>query len=160
MEFNMIMNMNIPILSRCRSAVLPLVALAIGAGSPAAQADPVRDWNARAGEVAVAACISPAPNPFHESRLYAMVHIAIHDALNAIERRSRPYAFDGTAAAGASVEAAAAAAARDVMVSELARIPFPFDGCASTSGIDAAEQLYAAALGAIATGRPRTTASP
>jgi hypothetical protein len=149
MEFNMNMNMNIPILLRCHSAVLPLVALVMGTCPLAAQADPVRDWNARAGEVAVAACISPAPNPFHESRLYAMVHIAIHDALNAIDRRSRPYAFDGTAAAGASVEAAAAAAARDVMVSELARIPFPFDGCASTSGIDAAEESYVDALGAI-----------
>ena len=36
----------------------------------------------------MAACIAPTDNPLHESRLYAMMHIAIHDALNAIERRS------------------------------------------------------------------------
>lgn len=35
--------------------------------------------------------------PPHEARLYAMMHLAIHDALNAIDRRSRPYAFDGQA---------------------------------------------------------------
>jgi hypothetical protein len=25
--------------------------------------------------------------------MYAMVHVAVHDAVNAIDRRSRPYAF-------------------------------------------------------------------
>ena len=32
--------------------------------------------------------------------MYAMMHIAIHDALNAIDRRSRPYAFDMQADTG------------------------------------------------------------
>ena len=36
---------------------------------------------------AMKACIAPLDSPFHESRLYAMMHIAIHDALNAIDRR-------------------------------------------------------------------------
>jgi hypothetical protein len=40
------------------------------------------------------ACIAPLDDPFHESRMYAMMHIAIHDALNAIDRRFQPYAFD------------------------------------------------------------------
>ena len=39
----------------------------------------------------------PPDNPLHESRMYAMTHVAIHDALNAIDRRSRPYALDATA---------------------------------------------------------------
>ena len=49
----------------------------------------VSAWNASAGKAAVAACISPeGPGPA-EARLYAMAHVAIHDALNAIDRRSR-----------------------------------------------------------------------
>ena len=59
----------------------------------AASADAVTDWNARAGAAALAACIAPADDPLHESRMYPMMHVAIHDALNAIDRRSRPYAF-------------------------------------------------------------------
>ena len=62
------------------------------------------------------ACIAPLDDPFHELRMYAMMHIAIHDALNAIDRRFQPYAFDKRVEPGASTEAAVAAAARDVMV--------------------------------------------
>src|SRR5215510_12302664 len=64
--------------------------------------DAVTVWNANAGEAATAACIAPLNNPLHESRIYAMMHIAIHDALNAIDRRSRPYTFDMQAEPGAS----------------------------------------------------------
>src|SRR4030095_16049360 len=67
-----------------------------------ATADAVTDWNANAGRAAIAACISPYDDPLHESRMYAMMHGAIHDALNAIDRRSRPYAFDAFAAPGTS----------------------------------------------------------
>ena len=63
-------------------------------GARQVAADAVTDWNENAGEAATAACIAPLNNPLHESRMYAMMHIAIHDALNAIDRRSRPYAFD------------------------------------------------------------------
>ena len=81
-----------------------------------ASADAVTDWNENAGEAAQAAGFSPDNNPLHESRMYAMVHIAIHDALNAIDRHSRPYVFDSQAPSGASPDAAVAAAARDVLV--------------------------------------------
>lgn len=57
--------------------------------------DAVLIWNANAGQAALAACLAPTGNPLFESRIYAMMHVAIHDALNAIERRSRPYAFHG-----------------------------------------------------------------
>ena len=60
--------------------------------------------------VAAPACVAPLDDPFHESRMYAMMHLAIHDALNAIDRRFRPYTFDEQAAPGASPEAAVAAA--------------------------------------------------
>ncbi|HEV8713990.1 MAG TPA: hypothetical protein VGX03_14330, partial [Candidatus Binatia bacterium] len=80
--------------------------------SPLARADAVTDWNENAGEAAVAACISPIQDPLHESRMYAVMHVAIHDALNAITRRSRPYALDIQAPSGASVDAAVATARR------------------------------------------------
>ena len=82
----------------------------------AAAGDAVLIWNDNAGIAATEACLAPLNNPLHESRIYAMMHVAIHDALNAIDRRSRPYAYDAQADAGASPDAAVAAAARYVLV--------------------------------------------
>ena len=120
----------------------------------AAVADVVTDWNARAGKAAVAACIAPADDPLHESRMYAMVHVAIHDALNAIDRRSRPYAYDASAPSSVSIEAAVAAAARDVLVATIGQLPFP-EPCV-TAGIASAEADYAAALDAIPDGTAKS----
>jgi hypothetical protein len=80
-----------------------------------AAADAVTAWNAHAGSAAIAACIAPADDSLHESRMYATMHVAVHDAVNAIDRRSSAYAFTGSAAPWAS----GAAAARDVLVSAL-----------------------------------------
>ena len=101
------------------AAPTPVVSSAAGFAAsanahPAARSDAVTAWNANAGEAAIAACISPVNNPLHESHLYAMTHVAIHDALNAIDRRSRPYAFSARVKRGASPEAAVAAAAECV----------------------------------------------
>src|SRR6476659_96739 len=71
--------------------------------------------NAAAGAAAIKACIAPLTNPFHESRAYAMMHLAIHDALNAIDRKYQPYAYDKKAEPGTSADAAVAAAARDTL---------------------------------------------
>jgi hypothetical protein len=49
------------------------------------------------------------------NRYYAMLHIAVFDAVNAIERAYTPYLSSPQGSAGASVEAAAAKAARDVL---------------------------------------------
>jgi hypothetical protein len=111
-------------------------------------ADAVTDWNANAGVAATAACIAPLDNPLHESRLYAMTHIAMHDALNAIERRSRPYVFDSQAPVGASTAAAVAAAARDVLVSVIAKLPLVPPSCIN-AGVASVEADYSAALAAI-----------
>ena len=64
------------------------------------RADAVTIWNANAAKAALASCIAPGDDPLHESRMYAMMHVAIHDALNAIDRRSRPYIFDDHASHG------------------------------------------------------------
>lgn len=119
-----------------------------------AVANAVIQWNANAGKAALAACISPANDPLHESRLYAMMHIAIHDALNAIDRRSRPYAFDTKSGSAVSPEAAIAAAARDVLVPVIGAIPFP-SACLD-AGIESVENDYAAALAAIPPGEAKT----
>ena len=70
--------------------IFVLLLLLVRGWSHAVSADAVTDWNANAGVAATAACIAPLDNPLHESRIYAMMHIAIHDALNAIDRQSRP----------------------------------------------------------------------
>ena len=123
-------------------------------------ADAVTDWNANAGRAARAACLSPALDPLHESRAYAMMHIAIHDALNAIDRRFRPYAYRAEAAPFASGEAAVAAAARGVLVSVLADAPSfaGAPGCTGTpqTGVASVEADYAAALAAIPDGPAKT----
>ena len=48
-------------------------------------------------------------------RFYAMLHIAMFDAVNSIEERYRPYHVNVRASHGASSEAAAAQAAHDVL---------------------------------------------
>jgi len=120
--------------------------------SHVARADAVTDWNANAAKAAIAACISPADDPLHESRMYAMMHIAIHDALNAIDRRFRPYAYDDKARARVSVAAAIAAAARDVLVQVISEIPAPFPPACIANGIASVETDYTAALAAIPDG--------
>jgi hypothetical protein len=123
---------------------------------PKVRSDAVIAWNANAGKAAIAACMPPNDDPLHESRLYAMAHVAIHDALNAIDRRSRPYAFGARASQGASPDAAIAAAARDMLVALLNQLPAPFPPECGAAGVASVEADYAAALGAIPDGRAKT----
>jgi hypothetical protein len=120
------------------------------ASAAPAGGDAVIVWNANAGAAATKACIAPLDDPFHESRIYAMMHVAIHDALNAIERRSRPYTFDRQAEPGASPDAAVAAAARDVLVPLLGQLPRELvsQSCID-AGVASVEAAYTAALGAL-----------
>jgi len=127
--------------------------VASASAHPAVRSDAVSVWNANAGDAAIAACLAPTNNPLHESRLYAAMHAAVHDALNAIDRRSRPYAFAlQRPLRGASPDAAVAAAARGVLVPLLQQLPAPFSDCAPASVVGV-EDDYAAALAAIADGR-------
>lgn len=133
--------------------ILALASTAQAARAATAGADAVTAWNANAGKAVTGPmCLAPANNPVHESRLYAVMHVAIHDALNAIDRRSRPYALaTQRALPGASPDAAVAAAARDVLVALLQQLPGDFKaGCAA--GVASVEADYAAALAAIPDG--------
>ena len=136
------------------AAVLGAVVAPAGA-HPTVRSDAVRAWNANAGNAAIAACLAPTNNPLHESRMYAAMHVAIHDALNAIERRSSPYAFaTQRPLPRASPDATVAAAARGVLVPLLEELPAPFSDCAPAS-VDGVEDDYAAALAAIPDGRAK-----
>jgi len=115
----------------------------------------VTRWNGYAGEAALAACIAPADDPLHESRMYAMTHIAIHDALNAIDRRSKPYAFSARAPHGTSVNAAVASAARSVLVPVINQIPAPFPPACLAAGVASVEADYATELTAIPEGQAK-----
>jgi hypothetical protein len=133
------------------SRVFPCLTLCVAVLWPhAAQADAVTAWNARAARAALAACLAPTGNGLAEARMYAMVHVAIHDALNAIDRRSRPYAYDADVNSPASPRAAVAAAARDVMVSVIGQLQESPECIAA--GIASAEADYAAALSSIPAG--------
>jgi hypothetical protein len=81
-------------------------------GLVALRADEVTNWNLVATNAALAAGQSP---PL-QTRTYAIVHIAIHDALNALDRRNGPYALETRAVQGGSTTAAVAAAARDALI--------------------------------------------
>ena len=139
------------------ATALAATALAVVAAPAGAhrtpRSDAVSAWNANAGKAAIAACISPGDDPLHESRMYAMTHLAIHDALNAIDRRSHPYAFNATAMRGASPDAAVAAAARDVLVALVGQISAPFPPACVQAGVASVEADYTAALAAIPDGR-------
>jgi hypothetical protein len=127
------------------------------ASPPKSAVNAVTAWNANAGRAALAACISPTDDPLHESRMYAMTHLAIHDALNAIDRRSRPYAFVARAQPQTSPEGAVAAAARDVLVALLAKLPAPpFTQACIDAGVASVEADYAKALAALPDGPAKT----
>ena len=134
------------------SAVTGLLTVCLEVWPNPAAAHAVSQWNANAGKAAVAACLSPADDPLHESRMYAMMHVAIHDALNAIDRRSRPYAFDASAEPWLSADAAVAAAARDVLVALIQQIPAPFPQVCLDAGVTSVEADYVASLAAIPAG--------
>jgi len=132
-----------------RSKVL-LATILIAVATPPAIADTVTAWNANAGVAATKACIAPLDNPFHESRIYAIMHIAIHDALNAIDPRFIPYTFNKRVEPGALPDAAVAAAARDVLIPLLHELPTELvkQSCID-AGVASVEVDYAAALAAI-----------
>jgi hypothetical protein len=78
----------------------------------AARADAVTDWN----QIAVRTTeIAGAPVPV-QTRAVSLVHAAIFDAVNAIDLKYTPYAVDVRAEPQASADAAAVAAAHDILV--------------------------------------------
>jgi hypothetical protein len=102
-----------------------------------ADADVILDWNTIMVETLV------GKNPFDETRIAAITHLAVFEAVNAVTARYRPYLGTVRAPHGASAEAAAIAAAHHVL---LHYVPD------KAGGLDAAR---AASLAAIPDGRAK-----
>ena len=98
-------------MARIRAAhVLLASALLLQCGWQA-RADVVTDWNV----IALNATAVP-PNSILQSRVLAILHGAVYDAVRVVEQLSAAYAVDLKAPAGTSVDAAVAAASHDVLV--------------------------------------------
>jgi hypothetical protein len=139
----------------CAAALALLAPAAPAAAHHHASSGAVSAWNATAGRAAVAACISPVgPSPA-EARLYAMSHVAIHDALNAIDRRFEPYAYTARAPRRTSADAAVAAAAHDVLVPVLQQLSTLTPPACIDAAVAGVERDYAAALSAVRDGRAK-----
>ncbi len=154
------------LLWRSSAAVLILGCGATSPGSPTPEANSatagvspalctdsaVSNWNS----FAVQAILTAGQGAVPESRTLAIVQVAIHDALNAIDSRYERYAFTGDAQAGASVDAAIAAAARDALVGAIAvgALPFPGFGTPANQALAVAQidAEYAATLAGIPDG--------
>jgi hypothetical protein len=139
----------VPAIIRSIPALLIGACLPLGA-TPPAEANVIADWDVKA--VAVAAPGAPG------QRELAIVHIAMFDAVNSIERRYRPYVVQLATSKATSQEAAAATAAGTVLAglhpetaaetkaalcSYLATIP---DGESKSDGIKLGEAVAAKVL--------------
>ena len=128
--------------------VSTLFASCIPLSGTTARADVVTEWNV----IALNATTIP-PNSVLQSRTIAIVHAAIYDAANAVDRKGGAYAVDLKAAPGTSLDAAVAAAAHGALVrlvpaqrpaldtalnATLAKIP---DGSGKTDGVTIGAQV-------------------
>ena len=130
-----------------RKLLLPACAFLLCAST--AGADVISDWNIQTGQ-RVAASSPPRRGPSNVID-FAMVHLAMHDAVQAFEKRYDPYCTQIVGATGSPV-AAASKAARDVLVGL-----FP----AQTMTIDAAYtslNMTYVSQGLMAPGDPGATA--
>jgi PAP2 superfamily len=92
--------------------VRPIVVFATLSLGSMAYADVVTDWNI----AALNAIRANRTSPPVASRALAILHVAIYDAVNGISRTHEPYAVESAVPASASIEAAASAAAHQVLV--------------------------------------------
>ena len=154
-----------------------VVWLAVGA-APAC-ANVITDWDARAVDAVEPLASAPSSpyTPYAAYRMVGIVHAAMFDAVNSIERRYRSYLTELPVDSGTSKEAAAAAAAAAVLATidrktaaqmkldlanYLASIP---DGAAKSDGVKLGEAVAARVVEARANDgadapddyRPRTT---
>jgi hypothetical protein len=135
-----------------------LAAVALTAAASSAFANVITDWD----EKAVAAVIPMAglggTSPYMAQRMMAMVHVAMFDAVNSIDRRYWPYLVQLPADPATSKEAAAASAAaallatidaktasetKAALATYLASIP---DGTAKSDGTKLGEAVAAKVL--------------
>ena len=163
-------------MSHSASAIMIGAWLAFGAPM-SATANVITDWDDKATVVVMPMAALGGTTPYMAERMMAMVHAAMFDAVNSIERRYQPYLVQLPAEAATSKEAAAATAAatllatidaktatemKGALATYLATIP---DGAAKTDGIRLGEAIAAKVIEARANDgcdapdayRPRTS---
>src|SRR5262245_26715703 len=106
-----------------------VVALLFGSVAAHAATNPVLHWNEVSTQISAAA----ETDPISESRILAILQIAVHDAVNAIEPRYPKHDAALPAAPNASVDAAVAQASRDVMAALLPARAADFDAALKTA---------------------------
>ena len=112
-------------------------------------ADDVITWNARALTVVA----TNGQNGIVQTRSLAMVHAAIHDALNAIEPRYERYLFEDSVGDDVSADAAIASAAYHVLAGLIPGYGSPDQRAAAGAQLNA---FYASSLGPIPDGPSKT----
>src|SRR5881227_1552259 len=125
-----------------------LLAATIMCAAPSAFANVIIDWDEKATAAVTSMAGLGGTNPYLAQRMMGIVHAAMFDAVNSIERRYRPYLVQLPADPATSKEAAAAAAAAAVLAtidektagemrvalsSYIASIP---DGAAKSEGVN------------------------
>ena len=102
-------------LSHSASTIMIGAWLAIGVPMSAG-ANVIADWDEKAVAVVMpAGAVGVSQQVFTAQRTMGMVHVAMFDAVNSIERRCQPYLVELPANPTTSKEAAAAAAAAAVL---------------------------------------------
>jgi hypothetical protein len=95
-----------------RSGIAAIAGLALISSTTLVRADVITDWTRTAIDVMKA--VNVAGNPF--TRTLAMVHVSMSDSINAVQDRYSRFTPDIAADPNASAEAAAAAAAREILM--------------------------------------------
>src|SRR5438105_6917832 len=130
---------------RSRGAPAPSDTPQLQAAAPPQAVDPVIEWNRELLQIVRTPGAQPAT--VHPTHSFALMHAAIYDAVNAIDRTHARYLVHVHAASrSASKEAAAASAAHDVLSSLYPSLAAPLDA-----------QL-AQSLAQVADGEPKTKA--
>src|SRR5271169_5835006 len=99
---------------------LVLFALLLGAPATTTFANVITDWDEIGVKTVQPVGVPPPINPGLTFRAMAMMHLAMFNALNAIEPRYQPYKFQEQAEPDALPEAAAASAAANVLAGVVA----------------------------------------
>src|SRR5438067_11857190 len=92
------------------SAILAALLIANPSAAPL-HTDAVLDWNA----IAVSTLIGQGQSPFAQARFMAITQLAVFEAVNSITGDYKPYAGNVAVSPGARADAAAVAAAYNVL---------------------------------------------
>ncbi|MGB8398737.1 vanadium-dependent haloperoxidase [Bradyrhizobium sp.] len=98
--------------SRILLAKALVSAFAVALLAAPARGDVIMDWNAKADAIGIEKQLVNSSN----ARAQAMLHVAMFEAVNAIDRRYAPYRLKLVADSTTSREAAAASAAHDILL--------------------------------------------